>query len=100
MLRVANGCPVGLAGLNISIFSFPKLSINQNKKKLPKMINSDIKNRIIEIIKEEFENPYPKDIFVWDNKEKLKFNRGRFNEFIFNVVENTKEKIIKIIEES
>ena len=40
------------------------------------MINSDVKNRIVEIIKEEFENPYPKDIFIWDNKEKLKFNRN------------------------
>jgi len=63
------------------------------------MINSDIKNRIIEIINEEFVNPYPTDIFVWDNKEKLKFNRGRFNEFIHNVVENTRVDIIKIIEE-
>ena len=64
------------------------------------MINSDIKNRVCEIIKEEFVNPYPTDIFMWDNKEKLKFNRGRFNEFIFNVVENTKNDIIKIIEDS
>jgi len=31
VLRVANGCPVGLAGLNISIFSFPKLSIMFNR---------------------------------------------------------------------
>ena len=62
-------------------------------------IGSDERNRIIEIIKEEFVNPYPKDIFCWDNKEKLDFSRGRFNEFIFSVVENTKEKIIKIIME-
>ena len=59
---------------------------------------SDKTNRIIEIIKEDFVNPYPKDIFVWNNKEKLNFNRGRFNEFINQVVENTKDDIIKIIE--
>ncbi len=51
-----------------------------------------------ELIK-EYQNPYPKDIFKWDNKEKLNFNRGRFNEFIYNVVENTKKDIIRLIEE-
>ena len=63
------------------------------------MVNSDVKNRIVEIIKEEFKNPYPKDIFIWNNKERLKFDRGRFNEFIYTIVENTKEDIIKIIGE-
>ena len=56
--------------------------------------------RIIEIINEEFENPYPEDIFRYDNNERMDIRRGRFNEFIFNVVENTKDKIIKIIEDS
>jgi hypothetical protein len=50
--------------------------------------------KIVSIIK-GIENPYPKDIFVWDNQEKLDFNRGRFNKFIFEVVENIREKIIK-----
>ena len=54
---------------------------------------------IIHIIK-KVENDYPKDIFKWDNKEKLDFNRGRFNKFIFNVFENTREKIIKELEET
>ena len=63
-------------------------------------MNTDIKIRVVEMIEEEFVNPYPKDIFCWNNEEELKFNRGRFNEFIFNVVENTKRDIIKIIENS
>ena len=63
-------------------------------------MNSDQKIRLIEIIKEEFENPYPKDIFCWNTKGDVELKRGRFNEFIYSVAENTKEKIIKIIEES
>jgi len=63
------------------------------------MSETDVKIRIVEMIKEEFVNPYPKDIFSWDNKEKMDIKRGRFNEFIYNVVENTKRDIIKIIEE-
>ena len=63
-------------------------------------MGTDEINRIIEIINEEFENPYPEDIFKYDNEEKMDIRRGRFNEFIFNVVENTKHKIIKIIEDS
>lgn len=57
------------------------------------------KNKLIEEIR-KLENPYPKDIFVWDNKKKCDFTRGRFNQFIFQVVENTKEKIIDLLEES
>lgn len=56
------------------------------------------KEQIIDIINKEFENPYPPDIFLWDNKEKLKFNRGRLNEHRYNVVEDTRVQIIKIIE--
>ena len=44
-------------------------------------------------ITEELQNPYPKDIFVWDNKEKLKFNRGRFNQHCFEIVENIKKEL-------
>jgi len=54
--------------------------------------------KIIKLI-EELPNPYPKDIFLWDNKESLDFNRGRFNEFVFRVVEYTKEDVIKLIKE-
>ena len=30
-----------------------------------------------------------------DSKEKLNFNRGRFNEFIYNVVENMRAELKK-----
>ena len=46
------------------------------------------------------QNPYPKDIFKWDNKEKLDFNRGRFNQHCFETFENCREDIIKLIDES
>lgn len=59
----------------------------------------------IEISKQEvlqklrdFKNPYPKDIFRWDNKDKLDFNRGRFNQHCFEIVENIRNKLIKKIE--
>ena len=64
------------------------------------MVDSDTINRIVEIINEEFENPYPEDIFKHNNKEKMDIRKGRFNEFLFNMVENTKHKIIKIVEDS
>ncbi len=51
---------------------------------------------IVDLI-ENFQNPYPRDIFVWDDLGKLDFNRGSFHEFIYNVVENTKRNIIKEI---
>lgn len=52
------------------------------------------KEEILKII-DKHENPYPKDIFLWDSKEKLNFNRGRFNEFIYNVVENMRAELKK-----
>ena len=57
------------------------------------------REEVIEDIK-KLENPYPKDIFVWDSKKKLDFNRGRFNQHCLEVVENTKRDIIKIIKET
>jgi len=36
------------------------------------------KNRIVSIIMNHT-NPYPRDIFKWDNKEKTDFTRGVFN---------------------
>lgn len=45
------------------------------------------------------QNPYPKDVFKWDNKDKLEFNRGRFNQHCFEVWENCKNDILKLIDE-
>ena len=56
------------------------------------------KEEIIKIIN-EVKNPYPKDIFIWDNELKMDIKRGRFNEFIYRVVENMREEIIKEIED-
>jgi len=45
------------------------------------------------------ENPYPKDVFIWDSPEKLDFNRGRFNQHCFEVWENCRDDILKLINE-
>ena len=47
-----------------------------------------------------YPNPYPKDIFKWDNKEKTDFTRGVFNEFTFNIVENMRKKLLEEINEN
>jgi|SRR3990167_1370749 len=52
---------------------------------------------IMKII-EGYTNPYPKDVFPWDNKEKLDFNRGRFNQHCFEIVENIKKGLREEIE--
>jgi hypothetical protein len=44
---------------------------------------------------DEMKNPYPKDIFRWDNKEKLKFNHGRFNRHCYEIYEFAKEDLKK-----
>jgi len=51
-------------------------------------------NQTIQIIK-EYRNPYPKDLFLWDNKKDMKITRGRFNEFIHLVVENVRHDLIR-----
>lgn len=56
------------------------------------------RSRIAYIIM-EYKNPYPKDIFKWDNKEKTDFTRGCFNEFVFNIVENFRRDLLKLIKE-
>jgi len=56
------------------------------------------KEKIIDVIY-SVDNPYPRDIFMWNNKGKIILTRGRFNEFIHNVVENTRLDIIKLIKE-
>ena len=57
-----------------------------------------MKSRIIFVIF-SYKNPYPKDIFQWDNTGKLDFNRGRFNQHCFEIVENMRKDLIKEIEE-
>jgi len=48
---------------------------------------------------EEFDNPYPKDIFTWNSKEKLDFNRGRFHRHCFEIVENMRKKLLEMLED-
>lgn len=55
-------------------------------------------NKILIIIS-EIPNPYPRDIFSWDNKSELEFSRGQFHSFIFDVVETTKENIKRKLKE-
>ena len=64
-----------------------KYGDNYTYGQIVQSIKKDILEKIEKEI-DEFENPYPKDIFKWDNKEKLNFNRGRFNEFTYSIVEN------------
>ena len=52
-----------------------------------------IKERILNLL-----NPYPKDIFKWDNKDKLDFNRGRFNKHCYKLVEIVKNDILKLLD--
>ncbi len=61
-------------------------------------------NKLIEIeqvkkLIKDFQNPYPEDIFKWDNKEKVDLTRGRFNEFTYNVIENTRQSLLRDLEE-
>lgn len=60
---------------------------------LPNVEVKGFTNDVIRII-QEHQNPYPQDMFTWDNKEPMNITRGRFNEFIHSVVENTKRDII------
>ena len=53
---------------------------------------------IIKIIK-DVENPYPKDIFVWNSKGNITINKGRLNRFAYECIEYFREKIIKEIKE-
>ena len=58
------------------------------------------KNKELEKIIVDFKNPYPKDIFRWNNKEKLNFDRGRFNEFTHTIVENMRKELLKQLKET
>ena len=54
------------------------------------------RERIKHLIK-NYPNPYPKDIFKWDNKEELEFNRGRFNQYCYTIVETIKGVLLEKI---
>ena len=58
----------------------------------------DIKKGVIKEI-ENFQNPYPKDVFRWNNLEMLNFNRGRFNQFCFEIVENMRRDLLMKVQE-
>jgi len=77
-------------------------NLRDDNKRLQEEI-TELKERlkIADFIKklEEYPNPYPKDIFMWDNTEKLDFNRGRFHRHCFEIVENVRNDLIKELEE-
>ena len=45
------------------------------------------------------ENPYPPDIFTWDNSEPINITKGRFNQHVYEVAENMRKGIIEAIKE-
>ena len=51
---------------------------------------------VIDKIK-SYQNPYPKDLFDWNNKEDMKIKRGRFNEFCYLIAENIKQDLLRQI---
>lgn len=57
-----------------------------------------LQEKILNIIK-DFPNPYPPDIFNWDNQEQITDTRGKYNKLFFTIVENTKDDIAKLIVE-
>lgn len=75
-----------------------EISVYDFLRALDKTGEANVKHKIKQI--EEYVNPYPKDIFCWDNKEALKFNRGRFNRHCFEIVENVRRDIIKELKEA
>ena len=56
------------------------------------------KKELIEVIR-TYQNPYPKDIFLWDSESKLDFSRGRFNKHCYQIVENMRSDLLKEIKE-
>ena len=54
------------------------------------------RKRVLKIVN-KLENPYPKDIFSWENNEKLDFKRGRFHQHCFEIWENCKKDIKDLI---
>ena len=64
-------------------------------------MNRECIAKVIATIEKGWENPYPKDIYLHDNPEMfdMEITWGRFNEHVYNVAENTKQDIIKLIKE-
>lgn len=54
------------------------------------------RERIKRIIR-DYPNPYPQDIFKWDNKEKLDFDRGRLNQFCYEIINDIKKRLFEEI---
>ena len=69
-------------------------------KGIEKSINECTEKEISKLVEriKDYPNPYPRDIFSWSNMEKLKFNRGRFNEFTYKMFENFRKDILALIE--
>lgn len=53
----------------------------------------------IKYLIENYPNPYPKDIFEWCNKEKLDFDRGRFNQHCYSIVKTLKQALLEEIDD-
>jgi hypothetical protein len=62
------------------------------------MNNELVKVRIVRVIG-EWVNPYPPDLFCWQNDDVKNLTTGRFNQFVWQVVENTRADMIRLIEE-
>ena len=61
-------------------------------------MNQEEKN-ILRYLVVNYQNPYPKDIYRWDNVGDVGFNRGRFNQHCYEIVENMREDLLKLIDE-
>lgn len=66
-----------------------------NREKETKWVNLHHVKQFLAEKLDGMKNPYPKDIFRWNNKEKLKFNRGRFNRHCYEIYEFAKEDLKK-----
>ena len=62
-----------------------------------KNMNNKEKN-MLRFIVLNYKNPYPRDVFCWDNEEKIEFNRGRFNQHCYEIVENMRKDLLKEID--
>ena len=38
-------------------------------------------------------NPYPKDVFLWNNPEKITLTKGRLNKLCYEIYENAKNDL-------
>jgi len=76
--------------------------VKKNMFELHKSEIEDIKikakKELLDIIR-TYQNPYPKDIFLWDNTGKIDFSRGRFNKHCYTIVESVRNNLLKEIEE-